>query len=82
MTENEFLRVVGRNIAYYRKLAGYSQKEFASRIGLSMITIASIECGKLGTTIKTLKKMADGLNITPDLLLAIPQNFLPQKGKK
>ena len=73
MTEKEFLRIVGRNIAYYRKLAGYSQKEFAKRSGLKLVTIATLECGLSGTTVKTLKKIADALDILPEFLLKIPE---------
>ena len=73
MTEKEFLKIVGRNIAYYRKLAGYSQKVFASKTGLQLVTIAAIECGLSGTTIKTLKKIADSLDIWPEFLLKIPE---------
>ena len=73
MTEKEFLRIVGRNIAYYRKLAGYSQKGFAMKTGLQLVTIATMECGLSGTTIKTLKKIADSLDILPEFLLKVPE---------
>ncbi len=73
MTEKEFLKIVGTNIAYYRKLAGYSQKEFAKRSGLKLVTIGSLECGMAGTTIKTLKKISDSLNILPEYLIKIPE---------
>ena len=75
MTEKEFLKIVGTNIAYYRKLAGYSQKEFAKRAGLKLVTIGTLECGLSGTTIKTLKKIADKLRVTPEQLVHIPENF-------
>ena len=82
MTENDFLRIVGRNIAYYRKLSGLSQKEFAAQIGLQLITIATIECGKAGTTTKTLKKISDALGLKPEQLVMIPENFASPKSNR
>ena len=73
MTEKEFLKIVGTNIGYYRKLAGYTQKAFAQHLGLKLVTIASLECGLSSTTIKTLKKIADVLDVNPDVLLKIPE---------
>ena len=76
MTEKEFLRIVGANIAYYRKLAGYTQKELASYVGMKLISIASLECGATGTTTRTLKKIADVLKVKPEFLLQEPKGVL------
>ena len=70
MTEKEFLKLVGRNLAQYRKDLGLTQQQFADKTGLKLVTVASLECGQSGTTLKTLKKLADALNIFPILLFA------------
>ncbi len=70
MTEQEFLKQVGRNVARYRKKFGLTQKAFAQKAELSLVMVASLECGQHGTTLKTLKKLADCLEISPCVLLA------------
>ena len=70
MTEKEFLKLVGRNLARYRKDRGMTQRELAGKARLKLSTIASIECGQSGTTLKTLKRIADVLNISPILLFS------------
>lgn len=40
--------IIGRKIAYYRRLKGYTQEEFAAKIGISPNYLSQIECGKKG----------------------------------
>lgn len=42
----ERYRVIGRNIAYFRRLQGYTQGQLAERIGISSNYLSQIECGK------------------------------------
>ena len=79
MTEKEFLKLVGRNIASHRKQLGMNQSQFATKLGMKLITIASIECGQSGTTIKTLKKMADALNVAPLMLMTDSDHIILAK---
>ena len=71
-TDNpEKYKVMGLKIAYYRKLAGYTQEVFAEKIGRSVNFLAQVE--GTGTTrgisLETLFKMADVLGIPASKLL-------------
>lgn len=67
----ERYRVMGLKIAYYRKLAGYTQEAFAEKIGKSVNFLAQVE--GTGTTrgisLETLFKISDVLGIQPGKLL-------------
>ena len=67
----ENYRKMGLKIAYYRKLAGYTQEGFASKIGKSTNYVAQVE--GTGTTrgisLETLFKICDTLDIQPGQLL-------------
>lgn len=67
----EKYKVMGLKIAYYRKLAGYTQEVFAEKIGRSVNFLAQVE--GTGTTrgisLETLFKMADVLGIPASKLL-------------
>ncbi|AYW46512.1 helix-turn-helix domain-containing protein [Tetragenococcus koreensis] len=57
------LNEIGPNIAKYRNKVGLSQQELADGIGLSQQTIGFIETGRRNTTIETLVKIANVLNV-------------------
>ncbi|MBQ8682751.1 MAG: helix-turn-helix transcriptional regulator [Selenomonadales bacterium] len=42
----EKYRIVGRKIAYYRRLKEYTQAQLAGEIGVSANYLSQIECGK------------------------------------
>ncbi len=67
----EKYKVLGLKIAYYRKLAGYTQEVFAEKIGRSVNFLAQVE--GTGTTrgisLETLFRMADVLGIPASKLL-------------
>ncbi len=73
--------VFGRNARAFRTLRGWSVRDFAHRAGLSTKTIVKIEGGH-PCTVKTERKIADGLNVfigrlwDPDLLLQAPQRVI------
>ena len=64
-------RVMGFRIAYYRKLAGYTQEEFAGLIGKSWNYVAQIEGSKTARefSLETLLAICELLNIQPGKLL-------------
>ena len=64
-------RVMGFRIAYYRKLAGYTQEEFAGLIGRSWNYVAQIEGSSTarGISLETLFTICDLFNIQPGKLL-------------
>lgn len=56
--------LIGRKIAYYRRLKGYTQGQLAKRIGISANYLSQIECGKREQyPLYTLMMIADALGI-------------------
>jgi len=68
--EQEY-KMLGLNIAYYRKLAGLSQLQLAETIGISRTHMSNIEAPNMPTSIslETLMDIADALNISAGTLL-------------
>ncbi len=67
----ERYRILGLRIAYYRKLAGYTQETLAEKIDRSVNFVAQVE--GTGTTrgisLETLFRISDVLDIQPGKLL-------------
>ncbi len=63
-TEKEKLKLLGRNIAKYRKNLGYSQNKFVEIINISREHLAKIETGRRRLSLKLLFKIADSLNVS------------------
>jgi ribosome-binding protein aMBF1 (putative translation factor) len=55
--------VVGEQIRDAREAAGLSQRDLASRMGTSQAAVARLEAGGVGSTLTTLQKVADALNL-------------------
>lgn len=68
--EQEY-KMIGLNIAYYRKLAGLSQLQLAETVGISRTHISNIEAPNVPTSISldTLMDIADALGVAPYTLL-------------
>lgn len=58
------LELLGRRIKKYRIIKGLSQEKFALSIGMDNANFASVETGKRNISIKNLKKISDGLDIS------------------
>ena len=54
---------IGDNIRKYRKTNNITQKELGEAIGNSNTYLSDIETGRTNPSIKTLKKIAKGLEI-------------------
>ena len=67
---NKF-RIIGLNIAYYRKLRGLTQLQLAELVNVSRTHISNIEAPNMPTSIslEKLYDIADVLNIPPSYLL-------------
>lgn len=68
--EQEY-KMIGLNIAYYRKLKGLSQLKLAEMISLSRTHISNIEAPNMPTAIslETLLDIADALDVPAKKLL-------------
>lgn len=64
-------RMIGLNIAYYRKLKGLTQLQLAEIAGISRTHMSNIEAPNTPTSIslETLLDIASALNISADKLL-------------
>lgn len=60
-----FYKKVGRNIAKYRSVQGYTQESFANKIGLSYSYFTQIEAPNVlvRMSLETLLDIADGLGV-------------------
>ncbi len=60
---------IGKRIQKHRKAKGWRQEEFAERIDLSVNYTGMIERGEKTPRLETFIKIANVLDISPDLLL-------------
>ena len=61
---------IGENIKKYRNKLGISQDILSKKVNLAFHTIAKIEAGATPTpTIDTVKKIADALGVSLDILM-------------
>ena len=65
----ERYRVLGLNIAYYRKLRGMTQEELAEKVEVDRSRISKTEIAWAGTSLDALFKIADALEVEPYKLL-------------
>lgn len=72
-------RSVGRNLAAERHRAGLTQRELAERTGVGATTISGCEKGRQTTTVATLQKIADGLDVPLSWLLYGPNPGYPNQ---
>lgn len=62
---------LGARIKHLRQAQGYSQEQFAEKLGIATRTLCGIEIGKNFLTSNTLEKILEVLNITPQELFVI-----------
>lgn len=58
------MATIGANIKKYRRLKKMTQKDLGDVIGISNTYLSDIEIGRTNPSIKTLKKIATGLEIS------------------
>lgn len=69
MQDEDFLRLIGSNIARMRKEKGLSQKDLGHIIDMEKTYLSAIENGRQNPTALTLKKIAEAIGCeTKDLL--------------
>lgn len=55
---------LGKRIRELREQTGLSQEKFALKIGMDRTYFASVESGKRNISVRNIKKIADGLDVT------------------
>lgn len=64
MEKNSDLEIrFGSKLSYVRKARKLSQMKLAELVDMNFNYISQIECGKANITIKTMKKIADALDV-------------------
>jgi transcriptional regulator with XRE-family HTH domain len=75
MTQEELAKRFGELVRRLRKEQGFSQEEFAFRVGLHRTYMGDIERGEKNVTLVTADKLAKGLGFTlAGLLLEMEQS--------
>ena len=65
---HEKYRRLGLNIAYYRKLRGFSQMQLAEKVNVSRTHMSRIEIAECAVSLDVVFKIADQLDIEVDKL--------------
>lgn len=63
--QHEKYKLLGLNIAYYRKLHGLTQEQLAERAKVDLTTIGKLETAIVGASLDTIFEIADALEIEP-----------------
>lgn len=63
------IKIVSRNIKFYRKKQKLSQEKLAELSKLHRTYISDLELGNRNPSIKTLEKISTALNLSPYVLL-------------
>lgn len=76
LSESDIIRIIGVRLREYRLNARFTQKELASRAGVSHITVSQLESGKCRnitmTNFLALLRSLDLLNNIDDLVPELP----------
>lgn len=65
--------MIGKNLKYYRQLAGLSQDKLAEMVGVTKMAISNYENNKRDADSETVIKLADALNIKAAALIMNPK---------
>lgn len=60
---------IGKYVKQSREAAGLTQETFAELIGLGVKHVSAIECGAVGVSLPTLRRMSEVLSVPADVLL-------------
>lgn len=69
-THKQKYKLLGLNIAYYRKLNGYTQEGLAERLDIDRTTVSKIELATCGISLDLLFDISDLLNISVEKLFS------------
>ncbi len=67
---------VGYRIKIYREKAGLTQEKFSEKINMGVKNLSAVECGNVGISLTTFKKICEVLCVSSDELLfeTLPEN--------
>ena len=61
-------KLLGLNVAYYRKLCGYTQESLAEKLEIDRTTVSKIELATCGVSLDLLFDLSDVLGVPIDKL--------------
>jgi transcriptional regulator with XRE-family HTH domain len=73
LRNSKILKAVGKQIRIQRRKKGVSQQEFADMCDMELSQINRIELGKVNTTVSTLFRIAEVLEIKASKLLDVDE---------
>lgn len=71
ITDDSYMKHLGRRIKDARVLAGLTQEKLAEKVGVSRAAISRWELGEIEPKIENLVKLASVLDVSADYLLGI-----------
>ncbi|MEN6622747.1 MAG: helix-turn-helix transcriptional regulator [Smithella sp.] len=72
-------KLIGRKVAYYRRLKGLTQEKLAERIHISKSTLCKIECGRYNNNLSLSMLMAIAEELHIDVIMLLNFDKLEQK---
>lgn len=72
---------VGQYVKQCREEAGLTQEAFAELIGLGVKHVSAIECGAVGVSLPTLRRMCKALSVPADFLLFGRADEIERQGR-
>ena len=72
---------IGRYVKQRREEAGMTQETFAELVGLGVKHVSAIECGAVGLSLSTLRRMSIVLSVPADMLLFGPPDEVERQGR-
>ena len=72
---------VGQYVKQVREEAGLTQETLAELIGLGVKHVSAIECGAVGVSLPTLRRMSEVLSVPADILLFGMPNEMEQRDR-
>ncbi len=70
--DRKYLQAFGTRVRQLRKEAGFSQEDFALEVGLDRTYMGGVERGERNLALLNIRKIAEGLHISPGQLLDFP----------
>lgn len=67
-THNQKYKLLGLNVAYYRKLNGYTQEQLAEALGIDRTTVSKIELATSGVSLDIVFDIAELFGISVEKL--------------
>jgi transcriptional regulator with XRE-family HTH domain len=67
--EGDLQKRVGRNLRAHREKRGFSQEEFAHRLGVHRTYLGGLERGERNLTLRSLERVATRIGVDPIELL-------------